>query len=256
VDQQTPSPTRRPLPEPPSSTRAFAPAAATRHSEDRPLCNSLRDEQAFLSGRSRRSLRTTTRSAGGHSCFPAKEHSWRTAWRAYSLLSRTKSSSTRRVAARSARVLLRGRSGTLLTSAIAALREIAIFAAAEFGAPVKDLDAQSGAPRPARLHLDRCGQRTSEPVEALFGFDLAQPARDALLRSSPLLSQPTAPIAWTRPMYSPSRETVYASAVVPGTCPAGSMSSRLNGTAARILGDQPQREQTPPKRGRLGCLSL
>jgi hypothetical protein len=38
-------------------------------------------------------LGTTTRSAGGDSCFLAKEQSWRTACRARSLLSRTKTSS-------------------------------------------------------------------------------------------------------------------------------------------------------------------
>ena len=36
---------------------------------------------------------TTTRSAGGDSCFLANEQSWRTAWRARSLLSRTNTSS-------------------------------------------------------------------------------------------------------------------------------------------------------------------
>jgi hypothetical protein len=38
----------------------------------------------------RRPLRTTTRSAIGDSCFLAKQRSHRTAWRARSLLSRTK----------------------------------------------------------------------------------------------------------------------------------------------------------------------
>jgi hypothetical protein len=40
-----------------------------------------------------RSERTTTKSAGGDSCFSAKEQSWRTAWRACSLLRRTTTSS-------------------------------------------------------------------------------------------------------------------------------------------------------------------
>jgi hypothetical protein len=39
---------------------------------------------------------TTTRSAGGDACFLAKEQSWRTAWRARSLLSRTISDRTAR----------------------------------------------------------------------------------------------------------------------------------------------------------------
>jgi hypothetical protein len=38
-------------------------------------------------------LRTTTKSAGADSCFLAKEQSWRTAWRAHSLLSWTRSTS-------------------------------------------------------------------------------------------------------------------------------------------------------------------
>ena len=43
-----------------------------------------------------RSPWTTTRSAGGDSCFFAKKQSWRTAWRARSLLSRTTTSSRTR----------------------------------------------------------------------------------------------------------------------------------------------------------------
>jgi hypothetical protein len=41
----------------------------------------------------RRPERTTSGSAGGDSCFPAKEQSWRTGWRARSLLSPTISDS-------------------------------------------------------------------------------------------------------------------------------------------------------------------
>ena len=51
------------------------------------------DERASASPSGARPLGTTTRSAGGDSCFLAKEQSWRTAWRARSLLSWTRSSS-------------------------------------------------------------------------------------------------------------------------------------------------------------------
>jgi hypothetical protein len=44
---------------------------------------------ASLSQRGHQTTGTTTRSAGRDSCFVAKEQSWRTAWRARSLLSRT-----------------------------------------------------------------------------------------------------------------------------------------------------------------------
>ena len=48
-----------------------------------------RDERALRLMRGSRSQRTTPRSAGGGSCLLAKEQSWRTAWLAGSLLSRT-----------------------------------------------------------------------------------------------------------------------------------------------------------------------
>jgi hypothetical protein len=52
----------------------------------------LAGKQASRPSLATRLQRTTTRSAGGDSCFLAKEQSWRTAWRARSLLSRTRSS--------------------------------------------------------------------------------------------------------------------------------------------------------------------
>jgi hypothetical protein len=51
--------------------------------------------QASRSAVARRSLRTTTRSAWRDSCFLAKKQSWRNAWRARSLQSRTNMSSSR-----------------------------------------------------------------------------------------------------------------------------------------------------------------
>jgi hypothetical protein len=71
-----------------------SPAPGTRESRSgvRPLCA---PQASVTSTQRTRPPRTRTRRAAGDSCFLAKEQSWRTAWHAHSLLSRTITSSGR-----------------------------------------------------------------------------------------------------------------------------------------------------------------
>jgi hypothetical protein len=101
-DERRFGPNRQPRAAPrPAACCTHARDAAVGHAPSRsgiPLGHSapaLSVMRASAAVPAKRSLGTTTRSAGGDACFSAKEQSWGTAWRTRSLLSRTTSDGRR-----------------------------------------------------------------------------------------------------------------------------------------------------------------